>query len=99
MRCPRCHTVWPDELAGMLKYCGACAAPLAEPPAPATPAGGVQEPGGGERISESWLVSRMWLSVAEALLANQPLEPALAWFREKGFTRALASLERMQRAV
>jgi class 3 adenylate cyclase/tetratricopeptide (TPR) repeat protein len=28
MRCPSCHTIWPDELAGMLNFCGACGAPL-----------------------------------------------------------------------
>jgi len=28
MQCPRCNTKWPDEMAGMLKFCGACGAPL-----------------------------------------------------------------------
>jgi class 3 adenylate cyclase/predicted ATPase len=28
MLCPRCNTKWPDEMAGMLKFCGACGAPL-----------------------------------------------------------------------
>ena len=28
MQCPQCNTDWPDELAGKLKFCGACGAPL-----------------------------------------------------------------------
>ena len=28
MRCPRCNTEWPDELAGKLRFCGACGAPM-----------------------------------------------------------------------
>jgi class 3 adenylate cyclase/tetratricopeptide (TPR) repeat protein len=28
MLCPNCNTNWPDEMAGMLKFCGACGAPL-----------------------------------------------------------------------
>ncbi len=28
MQCPRCNTKWPDEMSGMLKFCGACGAPL-----------------------------------------------------------------------
>jgi|GEM_PF-1552032 len=28
MQCPQCHTDWSNELAGLLKFCGACGAPL-----------------------------------------------------------------------
>lgn len=38
MRCQNCSTVWPEEIAGMLKFCGACGAPLkaASPQTPET---------------------------------------------------------------
>jgi class 3 adenylate cyclase/tetratricopeptide (TPR) repeat protein len=28
MKCPHCQTEWPDELAGTLKFCGACGKPM-----------------------------------------------------------------------
>src|SRR5512136_1175834 len=47
MRCLRCNTEWPDELAGKLKFCGACGAPMeSHPAAPSTPA---YAPGGEVR--------------------------------------------------
>lgn len=39
MRCPKCNTVWPDELAGVLKFCGACSAPMAPDRLPGPPPG------------------------------------------------------------
>jgi class 3 adenylate cyclase/tetratricopeptide (TPR) repeat protein len=47
MRCLRCNTEWPDELAGKLKFCGACGAPMeSQPVAPPTPS---YAPGGEVR--------------------------------------------------
>jgi class 3 adenylate cyclase/tetratricopeptide (TPR) repeat protein len=28
MQCPHCATIWPDEMAGVLKFCGACGKPM-----------------------------------------------------------------------
>ena len=28
MKCPHCGTEWPSELAGVLKFCGACGKPF-----------------------------------------------------------------------
>lgn len=33
MQCKHCGTQWPDELAGKLKFCGACGKPLQDEPA------------------------------------------------------------------
>ena len=37
MRCSRCNTEWPDELAGKLRFCGACGAPMDAPAAAVRP--------------------------------------------------------------
>ena len=53
MRCAQCQTVWPDELSGVMKFCGACGAPLAAGPAAAEPqpfSQRVVDPGGELRF-------------------------------------------------
>ncbi|MBI3160369.1 MAG: AAA family ATPase [Chloroflexi bacterium] len=37
MRCANCGTTWPDDLQGVMKFCGACGAALLGQAAPSTP--------------------------------------------------------------
>lgn len=46
MRCPYCATEWPDELAGALKFCGACGRPLDTATAARDSHSAVSGPGG-----------------------------------------------------
>ncbi len=45
MQCLQCQTHWPDELAGAMKFCGACGAPMSATPIVSPPA---DTPPGGE---------------------------------------------------
>jgi class 3 adenylate cyclase/tetratricopeptide (TPR) repeat protein len=47
MRCSRCNTEWPAEIAGKLKFCGACGVPMDSQPT--SPLGTSSEPGGEVR--------------------------------------------------
>lgn len=49
MRCPNCNTLWPEELAGMLKFCGACGAPMTVAPSAGFQLPATSDPGGGLR--------------------------------------------------
>jgi hypothetical protein len=48
---------------------------------------------------ESWVTDRVWLDYAEAVVNQNEREKTMAWFREHGFLRAVAFLERVEGAL
>jgi len=50
-------------------------------------------------ISRACIVSHAWLDVGEALVEGRPVQPALAWFDQRGYARAVLFVEAMAGAL